>query len=53
MLIKWKHKKRIHFEIETRMKILARLIRLNCCQLNESRSLLFKSIKDRDKKKCG
>jgi hypothetical protein len=35
MLIKWKHKKRMHFEIETMMKILAYLIRLNCCQLND------------------
>jgi hypothetical protein len=49
MLIKWKHKKRMHFEIETMMKILAHLIRLNCCQLNDSRGLLFESIR-REKK---
>jgi hypothetical protein len=42
MLIKWKHKKRMYFEIETMRKILAHLIRLNCCQLNDSRGLLFK-----------
>lgn len=26
-LIKWKHKKRMHFEIETAIKVLAHLIR--------------------------
>jgi hypothetical protein len=35
MLIKWKYKRRIHFEIETMKKILAHLIRLNSSQFNE------------------
>lgn len=48
MPIKWKHKKKIHFKIETIMKILAHLIHLNCCRINESKGLLFETYTQRE-----
>lgn len=40
-LIKWKHKKRMHFEIETMMKSTYISNPINCCQFSESRGFYF------------